>query len=371
MTHASAPNHSHAISRNAPIHPHRPAIVGVGTAVPAHSISQSDLLADLEIADPRVRSIFLRGGIERRNLSFPHRGDGKARLEESQAQLLKKHLTVGLQIGRQAIDACLARAEANYADIRHLCCVSSTGFVIPGLSALLVKALGLSIDCSRLDVVGMGCNAGLNALNSTAAWASDHPDELAVMVCIEVCSAMYVLEDDIASAVVNSLFGDGAAAIAIIAEGGANKRAGPQLMRFASHLVPEASQAMRVEWSEAQGKFKFCLDAQVPYVVGEHSPAAVGRLLGAAGINVPDVNHWIVHSGGRKVIDAVRINLGLTRADVRHTLNILRDHGNVSSASFLFSYEQLLIESVAEPGDIGVMMTMGPGTSIETALLQW
>lgn len=367
----SAPDSCHPVSRCDPLRPHRPSIVGVGTAVPAHSISQIDLLTNLKIADPRVRSIFLRGGIERRNLSLPDFGDGKARLEEGQAQLIKKHLSVGLQIGRQAIDACLARTGARYADIRHLCCVSSTGFVIPGLSALLVQALGLSTNCSRLDVVGMGCNAGLNALSATAAWSSDHPDELAIMVCIEVCSAMYVLDDDISSAVVNSLFGDGAAALAIITGGNAREQVGPRLILFSSHLVPEASQAMRIEWSEDQGKFKFCLDPQVPYVVGEHSPVAVGRLLDATGITVPDVTHWIIHSGGRKVIDAVRVNLGLTRADVRHTLNILRDHGNVSSASFLFSYEQLLLEGTAAPGDIGVMMTMGPGTSIETALLQW
>ncbi|WP_315765136.1 MULTISPECIES: 3,5-dihydroxyphenylacetyl-CoA synthase DpgA [unclassified Bradyrhizobium] len=348
-----------------------PTIVGVGTAVPPNSVSQTDLLTALQVDDPRVRSIFLRGGIERRNLCLPHPGADLRLSEESQAELLAKHLSVGLRLGTQAIDACLARADARYADIRHLCCVSSTGFIIPGLSALLIKTLGLPVNCSRLDVVGMGCNAGLNALSSVSAWTSKHPGELAIMVCIEVCSAMYVFETDLASAVVNSLFGDGAAALAVISGGGSYGRKGPRLLDFSSHLVPEASQAMRIEWSESHGKFKFCLDPRVPYVVGEHSPTAVGRLLNGTGIALSDVTHWIVHSGGRKVIDAVRVNLGLTRMDVRHTLNVLRDHGNVSSASFLFSYERLLLEGTTTSGDIGVMMTMGPGTSIETALLKW
>jgi polyketide synthase Type III len=78
-----------------------------------------------------------------------------------------------------------------------------------------------------------------------------------------------------------------------------------------------------------------------------------------------------VHSGGKKVIDAVVVNLGLAWHDVRHTTGVLRDYGNLSSGSFLFSYERLLAEDVTRPGDYGVLMTMGPGSTIETALVQW
>jgi predicted naringenin-chalcone synthase len=78
-----------------------------------------------------------------------------------------------------------------------------------------------------------------------------------------------------------------------------------------------------------------------------------------------------VHSGGKKVIDAVRVNIGLTRHEVRHTVEVLRDYGNLSSGSFLFSYDRLLREQVARAGDYGVLMTMGPGSTIETALIQW
>jgi 3,5-dihydroxyphenylacetyl-CoA synthase len=78
-----------------------------------------------------------------------------------------------------------------------------------------------------------------------------------------------------------------------------------------------------------------------------------------------------VHSGGKKVIDAVRVNLGLTRYDPRHTTGVLRDYGNLSSGSFLFSYQRLREEGVAAPGEYGVLMTMGPGSTIETALVRW
>jgi len=345
-----------------------PQIIGVGTALPPKSYSQTEVLDAFHVTDRRSRSVFLGGGIERRHLSLPP-ANGTPPVE-GQKELLQKHVQVGLEIGRRSIMASLERAGATLDDVRYLCCVSSTGFIIPGFSALLIKDLGLASSCARLDVVGMGCNAGLNAIAAVAGWASSHPDQLAIVACIEVCSAMYVSDDALDTAIVNSLFGDGAAAISMIASRGTS-HAGPRLLRFASHIIPEAISAMRVEWHEGHGKFSFCLEPDVPYVVGANVEQSIDRLLDGTDLRRGDIAHWVVHSGGRKVIDAVRVNLCLTRADVRHTLDILRDYGNLSSASFLFSYERLLNEGVASPGEYGVMMTMGPGSTIEAALVAW
>jgi predicted naringenin-chalcone synthase len=240
--------------------------------------------------------------------------------------------------------------------------------------------MGILPRTSRIDVVGMGCNAGLNALNATAGWAVANPGKVAVMLCVEACSAAYVIDDSMRTAVVNSLFGDGAAAIVLVADTADTAQAaadvppapgGPRLLGFSSQLITDAIDAMRYDWDDAQGKFSFYLDPQVPYVVGANAEQVVDRLLSAAGLRRSDVDQWLVHSGGNKVIDAVRVNLGLTRHDVRHTVSVLRDYGNLSSGSFLFSYERLLREGVVQVGDRLVMMTMGPGSTIETALLQW
>jgi predicted naringenin-chalcone synthase len=128
---------------------------------------------------------------------------------------------------------------------------------------------------------------------------------------------------------------------------------------------------MRYDWDSNLDRFSFFLDPQIPYVVGAHAETVVDRLLVGTGLRRSDIGHWLVHSGGKKVIDAVVVNLGLSRHDVRHTIGVLRDHGNVSSGSFLFSYERLVAEGVTSPGDYGVLMTMGPGSTIETALVQW
>ncbi|MET3498356.1 alkylresorcinol/alkylpyrone synthase/polyketide synthase Type III [Variovorax boronicumulans] len=344
-------------------------MLAVGTAGPDAVHTQQEVLDRFGNNDRRKAHIFLNNAIERRNLVLPSLDESGAVRDETQAQLLDKHSKVGLEIGEQSLRACLEAGGFALQDIRHLCCVTTTGLLTPGFSSLLIHRLGLRRDCARLDVVGMGCNAGINALSAASAWARANPGQLAVLVCIEVCSAAYVNGDTTETAVVNSLFGDGSAAVAIRA--GNAEDTGPVLRKFACSVIPEALDAMRFEWDPDHGKFRFRLDRDVPYVVGSHVPEVVGRLLEGTSVNQRDVAHWIVHSGGKKVIDAIKANLQLTSFDMRHTLSVLRDHGNLSSGSFLFSYSRLLQEGRVQQGDHGVLMTMGPGSSIETALIQW
>lgn len=347
----------------------RPRIVGVGTAVPAFSYSQDELLEIFRIEDPKIRSVFRNSAISRRYLVLPPEEVDGTRRRETQAELLRKHRDSGLDMGSRALQSCLKQVDASLDDIRYLCCVSSTGLLTPGFSALLIKELDLPTYTSRLDVVGMGCNAGLNALAAVSGWASAHPGQLAVMLCVEACSAAYVFDGTMRTSVVNSLFGDGAAAAALVA--GDEPREGPTVLKFASRVIPEAVDAMRYDWDSDEGKFSFFLDRDIPYVVGAHAEEVLGRLLAGTGLRRSDIGHWLIHSGGKKVIDSMMVNLDITRHDVRHTTGVLRDYGNLSSGSFLFSYAQLLEEGAVEPGDHGVLMTMGPGSTIETALIRW
>ncbi|MFE0178472.1 3,5-dihydroxyphenylacetyl-CoA synthase DpgA [Streptomyces sp. NPDC059002] len=365
----------------------RPRILDVATATPPRSYSQSDVLDLYGITDPRIRSLFTNSAIERRNLTIPPTDPATGRPRtESQGELLAKHRETGISMGAAALEKCLKKLGASVDDVGYLMCVTSTGFLTPGFSARLIREMGLPRTCARADIVGMGCNAGLNALTAVAGWASAHPGQLAVMLCVEACSAAYVFDDTMRSAVVNSLFGDGAAAVALRADedgttgeggpytaGGApgDDGGGPEILKFAALLIPEALDAMRYDWDDDQGKFSFFLDREVPYVVGANAEQAIDNLLAGTGVRRTDIAQWVVHSGGKKVIDSVMVNLGLTRHDLRHTVSVLRDHGNLSSGSFLFSFSRLLDEGVVRPGDFGVLMSMGPGSTIETALVRW
>ena len=348
----------------------RPQLVGLGTATAAESYTQAELLEIFGISDRRVRDLFLNGGIERRSLCLPPTGpDGRPR-RESQGELLARHRRQAVEMGSAALRSCLADLGAGPDDVKYLVAVTTTGFLTPGLSARILQDVGLPPTTGRLDVVGMGCNAGLNGLTAAASWSSAHPGDLAVVVCSEACSAGYVIDGTMRTAVVNSLFGDGAAAAALVADG-TGRRAGPTLVKLSSYLIPDALDTMRYDWDDDADSFSFYLDPDVPYLIGAHAELAVDRLLEGTGLRRSDIDHWTVHSGGKKVLDALQVNLGLTRHDLRHTVSVLRDHGNVSSASFLFSQQRLMHEGLVEPGDHGVMLTMGPGAQLEAALVTY
>lgn len=360
-------NHSGAPSP----HVYCPTIAGVGTATPATSYTQHELLECFQIRDHRIRSLFLNSSIERRCLTLPDKMEDGSLRTEAQGELLQKHRSCAIEIGSQAIKTCLDGMGAAPADIAYLCCVTTTGFSTPGISALLCRELRLSSACTRLDVVGMGCNAGLNALNAAASWSQAHPDELGIVLCVEICSAAYVLDGTLRTSVVNSLFGDGAAAVALRTAPVNESVAGPGILGFHSRIITEAIDAMRYDWDETQGKFSFFLDPGIPYLIGANVERTVDTLLSRAGLRRTDIRHWLVHSGGKKVVDAITVNLGLSGYDLRHTRSVLRDYGNLSSGSFLFSFQRLVQEGIVATGDYGVMITMGPGSSIESALLRW
>lgn len=347
----------------------RAKILSVGTSNPPDRYTQQDILDLFRVENPTVRSMFAASHIEGRHLVIPE-PDEEGRPIENQEALLRKHRKWSLRLAKEAIEKALAPQGLTTADIDYLCCITSTGFMLPGLTAMFIKHLGFRVDCHRTDVVGMGCNAGLNGLNPTANWCAANPGRNALMICCEVNSALYIYDDEITTGVVNSLFGDGCAAVLLRAEPEGDELSA-RLIDFYSHIIPDEWGAMRYDWRNTHGKFAFYLDRDVPYVLGIHAETPVDGLLKRNGLKRRDIDHWIIHSGGKKVIDAIKYNVGISEYDVRHTVNILRHFGNLGSGSFLFSFQRLMEEGNVRPGDRGVMMTMGPGSTIETALLQW
>lgn len=341
----------------------------MGTANPPDRYTQDELLALLGVTDRRIRALFRSSHIRHRHLILPRIGAGEAVPDETPLELLNKHRRNAVELGSTAICEALSALDLAPADVDCIVGVTSTGFLCPGLSALWMEELGMRDHVARLDVVGMGCNAGLNGLQPASNFCVMNPGKVALLVCAEICSAVYVLDDSVGTAVVNSLFGDGVAAAVLRADGAAGSPDGPTIMGFESTIIIEAIDAMRFDFDGR--KYAFFLDPEIPYAIGRNVERPVERLLRRFDLNRRDIRHWVVHSGGRKVIDAIKYNLGLTDHDVRHTKSVLRDYGNLSSGSFLFSYRRLLEEGTVAAGDLGVMITMGPGSTIETCLIRF
>jgi polyketide synthase Type III len=368
---------AHSIRRPAPLRSAAAAIASVGSAFPATSYSQEEIGELLGLENRVVKKLLRSPHIQKRHLYLPEKDPRTGRAPaESAADLQAKFRHGALDIGSRAIRNALDAASLSPADIDYMLCVTSTGFMVPGLSALFSRELGCDPRMLRADVVGMGCNAGLNGMNPLVQWVKNHPGRAALLVCCEINSAMYVLDETPRTGIVNSLFGDGAAAAVLTTHG--KNDAGPApsgslpcVIDFESFCIPEQWAAMRFDWNADAGKWSFYLGRDIPYVIGFNVRKPLERLLQRNELDFSAIKHWVLHTGGGAVIDSVKLSLGLEEHDVRHTRSVLRDYGNVSSGSFLVSLERLMAEGCVSAGDRGVMVTMGPGAQIETALLEF
>ncbi|MCF6362170.1 MAG: type III polyketide synthase [Gammaproteobacteria bacterium] len=346
-----------------------PRAVGVGTSNHGNRYDQHQIASIFGYKLPRIKKLFENSHIKNRYLYLPKANeDGKVKQEDN-FTLLKKHLNGAVEMGKKAIERCLAGKNVSIAEIDYIVCVSSTGFLCPGISAHITKALKFSSSVRRADVLGMGCSAGINGLKLATDFTLANPGKNALVLMVEVCSAAYHIDGKLSTAVVNSLFGDGAAAVLVTSNNQHDWQDGPEIIDFESETISANIDAMR--YDVVDGMLSFYLDRDIPYVIGSSIHKPIERILKRNNLKLRNIDHWIIHSGGKKVIDSIKYNINITNHDLRHTLNVLRDYGNMSSCSFLFSYDKLCEEDIVKEGDIGLAVTMGPGVAIETALLRW
>ncbi len=271
-------------------------------------------------------------------------------------------------LGEGAVQAALTASGLAPKDVDHLFFVTVTGLATPSIDARLVNRLGLRPDVKRTPIFGLGCVAGA----AGAARASDvlraFPDEISVLLSVELCSLTLQREDlSVANIIASGLFGDGAAAAVFAGErrGGA----GPRVVATRSVFYPDTERIMG--WDVKDSGFKVVLSSKVPQLVKQQVRGDVDAFLGAHGLGRQDIRHWVAHTGGPKVLDAFQAALELPEAALRRSWESLQRVGNLSSASVLFVLSELLESGEARPGDWGLMMAMGPGFCAELVLLQW
>ena len=345
-----------------------PRLLEVGTANPENFYTQEEVLAWSGEKNTKIQSLFLNSHIETRALYLPELQDGSPP-EETPQSLIDRHLNGALDIGSKAIEKALKAIGIKSDEVGFIVCTTSTGFLCPSLTAYLIQHLGFKDSIRRMDLVGMGCNAAINGLQAATAIAQSMPGVSGLLVSIEICSAAYVINQDLSTAVVNSLFGDGASALVIRSDLNDDWRSGPAVLDFEPLIITDSIGAMRYNLDGT--RLSFFLDRDIPYVIGRNAPIPVNRLLERHGLQKENIKHWVLHSGGKKVIDSIVANLQLSEDTVRHTRNILKRYGNVSSSAVIFALGELLKEGIAKEGDYGILMAMGPGSSVETALLRW
>jgi alkylresorcinol/alkylpyrone synthase len=220
----------------------------------------------------------------------------------------------------------------------------------------------------RVPLFGLGCVAGAAGISRLHDYLRGAPDEVAVLVSVELCSLTLQRQDpSVANMIASGLFGDGAAAV--VAVGSAREAVGPRVVDTRSHLYPDTSRAMG--WDIGSSGLTIVLGAEVPELVRTYLGDDVRGLLKEHDLDVSDVARWVSHPGGPKVIEAIQEVLGVDRHELALTWDSLRDIGNLSSSSVLHVLRDTLDQRPADPGDWGVVMAMGPGFCSELVLVQW
>jgi alkylresorcinol/alkylpyrone synthase len=349
-----------------------PAVRSAGRAFPPHYLDQSALVAALRkhwaqghFNLDRLAEIHQATQVSGRYLALP--------LEEypaldSFAKCNQAWIRVATQLGEQAVRDALDRAGLEPGDIDHLYFVSVTGLATPSIDARLVNRLGLRPDVKRTPIFGLGCVAGAAGLARVSDVLRAFPDQVAVLLSVELCSLTLQRDDlSVANVVASGIFGDGAAAVVL--EGAGRRAPGPRILATRSVFYPDTERVMG--WEIVDTGFKVVLSAQVPEVVRAHVRQDVDRFLAAQGLDRSSIRHWIAHTGGPKVLQAFEASLELPAGALDRSWRSLREVGNLSSASVLLVLADFLEPGVAQPGDLGLLLAMGPGFCSELVLLQW
>jgi predicted naringenin-chalcone synthase len=270
-------------------------------------------------------------------------------------------------LGEQVARSCLDRAGVDPQAVDFIITTSCTGFMIPSLDAHLANALGLSPRIKRLPVTELGCAAGAAALARAYDYLCAYPDQRVLVVAVELPSLTFQVRDLSATNVVSSaLFGDGAAAVLLRGEARAGR---PYILATESVLFPHTTELMGFDLKDSG--LHIVLSAEIPQVVCAAVPELLTCFLNRHGLRVKDLTHFLLHPGGRRVLDGLSQCLGLSAQHTTVSRAILRDYGNLSSASVLFILDRFLTTEHIRPGDLGLLLAFGPGFSAEMLLLRW
>lgn len=353
-------------------------ILSIGTALPDTRVDQSTL-RDLFAAQPGfdrkaqrlVGAAFDAAAIDTRHVVLPQLAGGSGGglgVRDGDTLLMPptgarndeyRRTAPALFAGaaREALRGSGLTAEA----VTHVVTVSCTGMFAPGPDYHLVRDLGLRPSSERYHLGFIGCAAAIPALRLAARIVAADDDAVVLVACAELCSLHWQTSSDPDQIVAASVFADGAAA-AVVASAAAG-RPGLDLDGFATHLTDDGERDMA--WTVGDSGFEMTLTPEVPRIVGREIAGIAADVLG----DLAEIDAWAVHPGGRSILDRVEKALEMDAEALAPSREVLRAHGNMSSATLLFILRDLLADAARADGDRIAALAFGPGLTVEAARL--
>lgn len=352
-------------------------IISIGTALPAYKHKQEDILQFMqnvyalnETENRKLKYLYHHSGIENRYSVvpdysrqlkdwkfYPH-GENLEPFPSLELRMAWYH-KYAAHLSVDAIRNCL-EGNIHAKEITHLITVSCTGMSAPGLDLQLMELMDLPRNIHRSSVNFMGCYAAIHALKMADAFCAQQPSAKVMIVCTELCTLHFQKEatmDNIASSL---LFSDGSAAVLVT--GDAYKSEGLKLENFYAEVLTKGKKDMA--WELSSTGFVMTLSGYVPELIEEDFASLVNNALQHAGRSKESITHWCVHPGGKRILEAIQKSIELPATALNDSFNVLRQYGNMSSATILFVLKEMLAGNAKELNVFGA--AFGPGLTMET-----
>ena len=368
-------------------------ILGLGIALPEHSISQTGLSVFATTCvspDPSgsgkspalIQALYRRSGVHsRHSVLLESSSDDEAKAERffkfssgpddkgpGTAQRMNRFEREAPKIAFEAAHSALQEAGVSPREVTHLVTVSCSGFSAPGFDLSLIESLDLSRSVSRTHVGFMGCHGALNGLRVAHAFAAADPDAIVLLCAVELCTLHHQYGWDPQMIVANSLFADGAAAIVGRCRPGESPPSVSLpgcLVDNYSCVIPDTADMMT--WRIGDNGFEMSLSPEVPGVITRMLPGVLREFLERHELTLSDINSWAIHPGGPRILAATAEAACLSEAQMNPSFSILHRCGNMSSPTVLFILKELQSQNASLPC---VMLGFGPGLNVEIALLR-
>ncbi|MFN8576067.1 MAG: type III polyketide synthase [Candidatus Sericytochromatia bacterium] len=346
-------------------------IINVSTLVPQYSFSQNEIFDSFNQTfknDEKLKAIFLNSGISKRHSVL----DSPAKYFYLDKRTTKQRNDIyfkeSMDICSKAIEKCLNDSKLKAQDIDELIIVSCTGVNIPGLDILLAKKFEMKNNLQRTNILFMGCYAAFPALRKAFEYTSLNKNKKSLVVCVELCTLHFQYNDSLESVVSTSLFADGCS-VALIENNDNNSQLFPQIIDSHVHTAYNTTEHMAFNLTD-EG-FEMSLSSYVPSILKSNIDTFVSDILSRNNLTKTDINHWLIHPGGIKILNYLQEELNLNDNDLIYSRKVLNDYGNMSSSTILFVLDELIKSNNVKNGDRALMMAFGPGLTMESLLIEW
>ena len=359
-----------------------PRIISAAEAVPPFSIEQEKVMDFTEklfsesFSDiKRLMTVFQNGQIEKRHFVKDLDWFEEDRTFEEKNNA---YIEAAVELGAEAITNCLANNEflkknVLFEEIDAIFTITSSGLATPSIEARIMNILPSSQYTKRIPIWGLGCAGGASGLSRAYEYCLAYPKAKVLVLSIELCSLTFQRNDRSKSNLIGtSLFADGVACALVCGdesgyESFSKKTCAPRIIGTQSTTMPDSLDVMG--WDIKNEGLYVVFSKDIPSIVEDWLQPNVVRFLTEHGVSVGDLDHFIAHPGGKKVLDAYVKALEFPESMTDISLNVLKEYGNMSSATILYVLRRFMENG--EAGDLGLAAALGPGFSSELLLMRW